>query len=60
MTAKKPPNTPTTVVADGSDDRKGQLRTIGGSQWDQWNTLANQTVQALWVKAQVPTNATRN
>ena len=51
MTAKKSADTPTTVVADGSDDRKGQLKTIGGSQSDHWNnTLANQTVQALWVK----------
>ena len=51
MTAKKPANTPTTVVADDPEDRKGQLKSIGGSQSDHWNnTLANQTVQALWVK----------
>jgi hypothetical protein len=51
MTAKKPANTPITVVADDPEDRKGRLKTIGGSQSDHWNnTLANQAVQALWVK----------
>jgi hypothetical protein len=51
MTAKKPANTPTTVVADDPDDRKGRLKNIGGSQSDHWNsTLANQAVQALWLK----------
>lgn len=51
MTAKKPANTPTTVVADDPDDLKGRLKKIGGSQSDHWNnTLANQAVQALWVK----------
>ena len=51
MTAKKPANTPTTVVADDPDDRKGRLKSIGGSQSDHWNnTLANQAVQALWLK----------
>ena len=47
----KKANEPTTVVADDPEDRKGALKTIGGSQSDHWNnTLANQTVQALWVK----------
>lgn len=51
MTAKKPANTPTTVVANDPEDRKGWLKNIGGSQSDHWNnTLANQAVQALWVK----------
>jgi len=52
MSAKKPAaNAPKTVVADDPDDRKGQLKSIGGSQSDHWNnTLANQAVQALWVK----------
>ena len=52
MTAKKPTaNAPTTVVANDPEDRKGRLKTIGGSQSDHWNnTLANQAVQALWVK----------
>ena len=51
MTAKQPANTPITVVADDPEDRKGRLKTIGGSQSDHWNnTLANQAVQALWVK----------
>lgn len=39
------------VVADDPDNRKGHLKTIGGSQSDHWNNiLANQAVQALWVK----------
>ncbi len=47
----KKSNEPTTVVANDPEDRKGALKTIGGSQSDHWNnTLANQTVQALWVK----------
>jgi hypothetical protein len=51
MTAKRSANTPTTVIADDPDDRKGRLKGIGGSQSDHWNnTLANQAVQALWVK----------
>ena len=51
MNAKKPAATPTTVVADDPDDRKGRLKNIGGSQSDHWNnTLANQAVQALWLK----------
>jgi hypothetical protein len=52
MSAKKPAvNTPKTVVADDPDDRKGRLKNIGGSQSDHWNnTLANQAVQALWMK----------
>lgn len=42
---------PTTVVADDPDDQKGTLMKIGGSKSDHWNnTLANQAVQALWVK----------
>ncbi len=42
---------PSTVVANDPADRKGRLRSIGGSQSDHWNnTLANQTVRALWVK----------
>lgn len=40
-----------TAVANDPDDRKGSLKSIGGSQSDHWNnTLANQAVQALWVK----------
>jgi hypothetical protein len=47
----KKANEPTTVVVDDPEDRKGALRTIGGSQSDHWNnTLAKQTVQALWIK----------
>jgi hypothetical protein len=53
MTGKKTAakTEPRTVVADDPDDRKGRLKSIGGSQSDHWNnTLANQTVQALWLK----------
>ena len=46
---------PKTVVADDPDDRKGRLKNIGGSQSDHWNnTLANQAVQALWLKNSGP------
>ena len=39
------------MVADDPADRMGRLKSIGGSQSDHWNnTLANQAVQALWVK----------
>ena len=55
MSAKKPANTPTTVVANDPDDRQGRLKSIGGSQSDHWNNiLANQAVQALWVKNSSP------
>jgi hypothetical protein len=51
MSIEKPANAPTTVLADDPNDRKGTLKNIGGSQSDQWNNiLANQVVQALWVK----------
>jgi hypothetical protein len=41
----------TTVVADDPENRKGNLKNIGGSQSDHWNNmLANQAVQALWLK----------
>lgn len=57
MTAKKhaAKAEPKTVVGDDPDDRKGRLKSIGGSQSDHWNnTLANQAVQALWVKNSSP------
>ena len=53
MTAKKKiaKQASGTVIADDPDDRKGRLKSIGGSQSDHWNnTLANQTIQALWLK----------
>jgi hypothetical protein len=41
----------TTVSANDPDYRKGALKDIGGSQSDHWNNLlANQAIQALWVK----------
>jgi hypothetical protein len=40
----------TTVIANDPEDRKGRLRSLGGSQSDNWNsTLANQAAQTLWV-----------
>ena len=56
MSSKKPAaTTPTTVVADDPDDRKGRLKNIGGSQSDHWNNiLANQAVQTLWLKNSSP------
>ncbi len=45
----------TIVIADDPEDRKGRLKTLGGSQSDHLNNiLANQTVQALWVKNSSP------
>ena len=42
MSTKKPTaNTPTTVVANDPEDRKGRLKTIGGSQSDHWNSGAH-------------------
>lgn len=51
MSAKKPNNAPTIVVANDPEDSKGRLKYIGGSDSDSWNnTLANQAVQTLWIK----------
>ena len=42
---------PKTLAANDPDDRKAQLKNIGGSQSDHWNnTLANQAMHALWMK----------
>lgn len=42
---------PKTLVADDPADTKGRLKRIGGSKSDLWNNiLANQVMQALWVK----------
>ena len=44
-------NEPTTVAADESEDIRGALKMIGGSQSDHWNNmLASQVLQALWVQ----------
>jgi len=38
-----------TVVANDPEDRKGSLKSIGGSQSDHWNnTLALQAIRSLW------------
>jgi hypothetical protein len=54
MSAKKPAandKKATTVVASDSDDLKGALKCIGGSQSDHWNNvLGNQALQSLWIK----------
>lgn len=52
MTKRKPAkgDKPPTVRLDDPNDRKGELRKIGGSTSDNWNgTLANQAAQALWI-----------
>jgi hypothetical protein len=46
---------PKTIVADDPEDRKGWLKSIGGSESDNWNNvLANQVVKALWVRNSNP------
>jgi hypothetical protein len=53
MTIKKPITDakPTIIVANDPDDRKGRLKTIGGSESDHWNNLlVNQVVNGLWLK----------
>ena len=53
MSTKKPigEKKPTTVAANDPDDLKGALKNLGGSRSDHWNNLlANQAIQALWVK----------
>lgn len=53
MTGKKTAKEtkPSTVVANDPDDLKGTLKNIGGSRSDHWNNiLANQTINALWLK----------
>lgn len=53
MSAKKTAKEtkPSTVVANDPDDLKGALKNIGGSRSDHWNNiLANQTINALWLK----------
>jgi hypothetical protein len=48
-------NQPMTVVADDPADQKGQLKNLGGSKSDRWNNLlANQAVNALWLKHSDP------
>jgi hypothetical protein len=43
------------VVANDPDDLKGTLKNIGGSRSDHWNNiLANQAIQALWLKHSDP------
>jgi hypothetical protein len=42
---------PAGAVSDDRDGLKGSLKIIGGSKSDHWNKLlANQAVQALWIK----------
>jgi len=48
-TAAKPQ--PHTVVLGDSEDKKGRLKSIGGSRSDRWNNLlVTQLAQALWPK----------
>src|SRR5262245_25511578 len=42
---------PTRVDANDPEDQKGRLQPLGGSKSDRWNNiLANQAVNALWIK----------
>jgi hypothetical protein len=57
MTGKKTAKEtkPSTVVANDPDDLKGRLKNIGGSRSDHLNNiLANQTINALWLKHSDP------
>jgi hypothetical protein len=57
MTKKKAANETklSTVVANDPNDLNGMLKNVGGSRSDHWNNiLANQTVQALWLKHSDP------
>ena len=54
MTKRKPTKgkEPTTT-ANEPEDREARLKSLGGSQCDDWNsTPVNQAVQALWVKSE--------
>jgi hypothetical protein len=54
MTRRKPDDgikRATTIVVNNPAARKGNLKQIGGSQSDDWNSvLANQAMRTLWVK----------
>ena len=55
MSAKKPASTPPKTVVEDPDQDDGQLKNLGGSQSDNWNNvLANQAMQALWLKNSTP------
>jgi hypothetical protein len=42
---------PATVSINNPDNPKGALKSIRGSQSDNWNnTLANQALHSLWIK----------
>ena len=44
-------NEPKRVAVVGKKKSEGKLKVIGGSHSDKWNqVLANQTMQALWIK----------
>lgn len=60
MTLEKQAIEPKPILADDPEDRKGRLKDIGGSQSDHWNnTLANQALQALWLKNSSPEDRDR-
>ena len=49
-TSKRLANETATIIANDSDNLKGILKRIGGSQSDHWNNiLANQTINTLWL-----------
>ena len=57
MTGKQSANEtkPSSMLVNDNDDLEGKLRSIGGPRSDRWNNvLANQAVQALWIKNSSP------
>jgi hypothetical protein len=48
---KRKKSEPRTVNPNDPEDKKGELKSIGGSMSDNWNnTLATQAVHSLWLK----------
>jgi hypothetical protein len=55
IVTKRKPEQPAAVPADASEDQRGKLKAIGGSQSDEWNNLlAKQAIQALRVNDASP------
>jgi hypothetical protein len=55
IVTKRKPEQPAALPADASEDRRGKLKAIGGSQSDEWNNLlAKQAIQALRVNDASP------
>jgi hypothetical protein len=60
MTGKKRAKETKPVAADDRGDLNGRLKNVGGSRSDHWNNiLAEQVVQALWLKHSDPATRER-